>query len=294
MMYKIFTIIFCLFVTTNAVATPNELVNLRKFVNSHSDTKSLCLEQYHRPSEIEMLSYCIEAQERGRMTIEMALSSDETADWVIRTVNRNIDKYRNINEDKIDWEHIGYELNEELTARQDVDVFKSYNTNITDEDEQICYEKYKGYTEIWVNVYECLRKSEYETIKNSTNENTSNNQSSDKKNSDNKNTVDEKTNFISPINFEDTPENREKVISFIKYCVKETYCENDNDCNPIVLRMMEKTNLDSFKNIANPSNKDLMQKTISTYCDYSSCCQYATIEMMYNQMLESENSKLEW
>ena len=57
---------------------------------------------------------------------------------------------------------------------------------------------------------------------------------------------------------------------------------------------MEKANLNSFKNIMNPKSIDIMKKTISIYCHSLPCCQYITIEMMYNQMLESENSKLEW
>ena len=288
-MYRIFTIISCFFIITNAIAASDELVYLRKFVDSHSDTKSLCLEQYHRPSEIEMLSYCVAAQEEGLIMVKTALSFDDTADWVISTVSRNIDKYKNINGDKIDWERIGYKLNEELIARQDVEFFKSDN-NLTVEDEKICYEKYKGYDEIWVNVYECLRKSEYKTIKNSMNENATNNQ----KTHESKNAIGGKPNFVSPINFEDTLENREKVISFIKYCVKETYCEEDNDCNPITLRMMENANLESFKEIMNPGNVGLMQKTISMYCNDKPCCQYATIKMVYNHMLESKNSELKW
>lgn len=159
---------------------------------------------------------------------------------------------------------------------------------LSKDDESICYEKYKDYSQIYENVYNCLFEEEYKTIKNNISKKTTGTSNIEEHSSLNTN------NFVSPINFNDTKENRNKVIAFIKQCVKTTYCKSEDKCNPITLRIMEKANLNSFKNIMNPKSIDIMKKTISIYCHSLPCCQYITIEMMYNQMLESENSKLEW
>lgn len=99
--------------------------------------------------------------------------------------------------------------------------------------------------------------------------------------------------FVNPIYYEDTEENRQKVITYIEENTKETYCETVDMCNPSTLRMMEKQNLKAFKYLTIVDDKELLQKTINEYCSID-MCNYSTIKMMYDTHYKASKEKLSW
>lgn len=98
--------------------------------------------------------------------------------------------------------------------------------------------------------------------------------------------------FVSPIGFDSSEENKQKVVSFIKKQVKEDYAEIGMD-DPMTLRMMEEENLKAFKELIKVTNTLLLKKVINTYCKIG-MCNYSTILMMYNEQNIASNKTLEW
>lgn len=98
--------------------------------------------------------------------------------------------------------------------------------------------------------------------------------------------------FVSPINFVSNDYNQKKVISFIEKNVYETYTTIGMG-DPSTLRMMEKEELKSFKELTKVNNVSLLKNVIKTYCDIG-MCNYSTILMMYREQEKSSNQKLSW
>ena len=98
--------------------------------------------------------------------------------------------------------------------------------------------------------------------------------------------------FVSPINFEETKENKEKVIAFIEKQVKEDYSAIGMD-DPSTLRMMEAENLKAFKELTKVTNTKLLKEVIKTYCEIG-MCNYSTILMMYEEENKASKQKLKW
>lgn len=98
--------------------------------------------------------------------------------------------------------------------------------------------------------------------------------------------------FISPIDFQETESNKQKVIDFINKQVMTDYSAIGMD-DPFTLRMMEKENLDAFKKLTKVTNLTLLKDVIKTYCEIG-MCNYSVILMMYNQQEKSSKSSLEW
>lgn len=100
--------------------------------------------------------------------------------------------------------------------------------------------------------------------------------------------------YISPIGFEMNDFNKNRVIAFIKSDVKKTYAEIGMD-DPSTLRMMEKENLNAFKELLSLRFKNitLLKRVESTYCDIG-MCNYNTILMMYKEQLKATSEELEW
>ena len=98
--------------------------------------------------------------------------------------------------------------------------------------------------------------------------------------------------FISPINFVSSDENQNRVISFIEKNVYETYTSIGVG-DPSTLRMMEKEELKSFKELTKVTNISLLRNVIKTYCSFG-LCNYNTILMMYKEQEKSSNEKLSW
>ena len=98
--------------------------------------------------------------------------------------------------------------------------------------------------------------------------------------------------LISPIGFQNTDENRKKVISFIVKNVKKTLSNLGMD-DPSTLRMMENHELKSFKELLEVKDKTLLRTVIIDVCDLD-MCDYDTILTMYNHQKKASNSKLQW
>ena len=100
--------------------------------------------------------------------------------------------------------------------------------------------------------------------------------------------------YISPVGFEMNDYNKNRVIAFIKSDVKKTYSEIGMD-DPYTLRMMEKENLDAFKELLRLrfKNINLLKQVESTYCEIG-MCNYNTILMMYKEQLKASSEELEW
>lgn len=98
--------------------------------------------------------------------------------------------------------------------------------------------------------------------------------------------------FVSPIGFVENEANKQKVISYIKKQVKDDYSAIGMD-DPVTLRLMEKENLDAFKQLTKVSDKDLLKEVIKTYCEID-MCNYSTILLMYNEQKKASEETLEW
>lgn len=102
--------------------------------------------------------------------------------------------------------------------------------------------------------------------------------------------------IIHPMDFDGSEAQKKKVIQLIKERVKKDYCEGDVDmCQATTLRMMERENLNSFKQSTKAKDREIMDRVIKDYC-YSGVdmCNYSTIWMMYEENLKASKKSLEW
>lgn len=102
--------------------------------------------------------------------------------------------------------------------------------------------------------------------------------------------------FINPMEFDGSEAQKKEVIEYIKARVHKDYCEGKLDmCQDTTLRMMERENLDAFKQASQAQDKKIMDKVIKDYCRSGlDMCNYSTINMMYNENLKASKDKLEW
>lgn len=98
--------------------------------------------------------------------------------------------------------------------------------------------------------------------------------------------------FVDPNSYQDTPENRKRVIDYIKLEVKETYSSIGLG-DPVTLRMMEKENLDAFKVLIKVKNKELLKSVIKKYSNIG-VYNYSSYLMMYNAQIDALNTELSW
>jgi predicted site-specific integrase-resolvase len=98
--------------------------------------------------------------------------------------------------------------------------------------------------------------------------------------------------YVSPIGFVNNDNNKNKVIKYIEYEVKKTYSAIGMDIAS-TLRMMERENLNAFKELLKSKNKSILRKVEKTYCDIG-MCNYTTILMMYKEESKAANQSLEW
>ena len=98
--------------------------------------------------------------------------------------------------------------------------------------------------------------------------------------------------FIHPLDFNGTEAEKAAVISYIQSNVKETYSKIGMD-DPVTLRMMEKKELNAFKQLTKATNRNLLDDVIQRYCAIG-MCNYTTILMMYNKQLKASSEKLKW
>ena len=99
--------------------------------------------------------------------------------------------------------------------------------------------------------------------------------------------------LISPIGFQDTDENRKKVLSFIVKNVKDELSAIAMD-DPSNLRMFEKQELHAFKRLTKVKDTNLLRKVIIESCSIFGMCNYDTILTFYMQEKKASNSKLKW
>lgn len=98
--------------------------------------------------------------------------------------------------------------------------------------------------------------------------------------------------FIHPLDFKGSKVEKEKVMNFIVKQVKETYSKIGMG-DPSTLRMMEKQELSSFKQLTKVQNRQLLDSVITQYCNIG-MCNYNTILMMYNEQNKASKEKLNW
>lgn len=102
--------------------------------------------------------------------------------------------------------------------------------------------------------------------------------------------------FVNPLKFDGSEAQKNEVIQYIKDQVHKDYCEGQLDmCQETTLRMMERENLDAFKQATQAKDKKVMDQVIKDYCHSGlDMCNYVTINMMYNENAKASQEKLEW
>lgn len=102
--------------------------------------------------------------------------------------------------------------------------------------------------------------------------------------------------FINPMEFDGSEAQKSEVIEYIKDRVYKDYCESElKMCQDSVLRMMERENLDAFKEASQAKDERIMGQVINDYCDSGlDMCNYSTINMMYKENLNSSKESLKW
>ncbi len=98
--------------------------------------------------------------------------------------------------------------------------------------------------------------------------------------------------LVHPLDFNGSEDEKQKVISQIKESVKQTYSQIGMD-DPSTLRMMEREELNSFKQLTSVKNRKLLDSVISQYCSIG-MCNYNTILMMYNEQEKASKQELAW
>ena len=107
-------------------------------------------------------------------------------------------------------------------------------------------------------------------------------------------------NIIHPLDFKESEQEKENIISFIEKNIYEIYCENEmlsSMCTNSLLRMMEDDELDSFKKLTRAKEESILNNVIQTYCQNSmleDMCTYGTILMMYEDEVRASGEKLSW
>jgi molecular chaperone GrpE (heat shock protein) len=100
--------------------------------------------------------------------------------------------------------------------------------------------------------------------------------------------------FIHPLEFDGSDEQKEQVIEYIKQRVKNDYCEKVDMCQDVMLRMMEKENLEAFKRLTQATEREILDRAIKDYCGTVDMCSYQMIDMMYKENLKASKKELTW
>ncbi|MCD9481574.1 hypothetical protein GLP37_21925 [Photobacterium phosphoreum] len=100
--------------------------------------------------------------------------------------------------------------------------------------------------------------------------------------------------FIHPLDFDGSQAQKDEVISYIQARVKKDYCGTINMCQEVMLRMMEKENLEAFKRLTKAADRSVLDRSIHDYCGTIDMCTYQMVEMMYNQNLKASKQQLSW
>jgi len=104
-------------------------------------------------------------------------------------------------------------------------------------------------------------------------------------------------NIFNPIEFTGTEEQKVEVVASIERGVYQTYCVGLDMCSDSTLRMMETSELDSFKYLIqirglSNASKALYNRVVQTYCVDVDMCSYSTIKMMYDSEVDASKQTL--
>jgi len=100
--------------------------------------------------------------------------------------------------------------------------------------------------------------------------------------------------ILNPMDFDGSEAQKQQVIDSITATVRKDYCEKIEMCQESTLRMMEKKNLDSFKEATKATDRKIMNAVIHDYGEKIDMCNYSTIWMMYKKNFEAKNKSLTW
>ncbi|WP_447789966.1 MULTISPECIES: hypothetical protein [Pseudomonas] len=100
--------------------------------------------------------------------------------------------------------------------------------------------------------------------------------------------------IINPMDFDGSEAQKKLVIDSITATVKKDYCEKINMCQESTLRMLEKQNLEAFKEATKATDRKIMNAVIHDYCEKIDMCNYGTILMMYKKNSDESKKTLTW
>ena len=102
--------------------------------------------------------------------------------------------------------------------------------------------------------------------------------------------------YLDPLTFTGTEEQKTQVINYIKKNVYNEYCKGIGQCSASTLRMMEKADLDSFKYLASEAKKHEKEyrQVYKDYCQGIGQCGYTTLKTMFVHEVESASKELTW
>lgn len=98
--------------------------------------------------------------------------------------------------------------------------------------------------------------------------------------------------IIDPITFDGSDQHKQQVIKYIQATVKQTYTSIGMG-DPSTLRMMEKSELQAFKELTSATDQKLLRRVIRMYCRIN-MCSYTTINLMYKQQAAKSKETLQW
>ena len=99
--------------------------------------------------------------------------------------------------------------------------------------------------------------------------------------------------FVHPMDFDGSKQHQLDVVAGIRKQVALTYCDTADTCQPTLLRMMERAELDAFKSLTKAGNRKLMDQMIRNYCDgHLGSCSYSIVWIMYKANLRASKQSL--
>jgi len=102
------------------------------------------------------------------------------------------------------------------------------------------------------------------------------------------------SNFIHPLDFKGTKSEQQKVTKYIIQNIERIHGADFQS----ILRMMEKADLEAFKELTKVKNRKVLDRAIKEDCEdngYSiTQCTYFTIQTFYNSELQASKEKLAW
>ena len=100
--------------------------------------------------------------------------------------------------------------------------------------------------------------------------------------------------FIHPLDFNGSEDQKSQVIDYIKERVKKDYCETVDMCQDVMLRLMEEQNLEAFKHLTKATEREILDRAIKDYCETVDMCSYQMIDMMYKENMKASKKELTW